>query len=306
MSNELAQQYGFQAPTKQPTDMVQIEQSRAMHEIQSAIVMARKFPRDMNQAFANIMKACERPSLAEQASYAFPRGGEIVTGPSIRLAEIIAQNWGNIIFGMREISQVHGISVAQAFAWDLETNVKQIKEFQVPHKRYSKQKGVTDLVDPRDIYEAVANNGARRLRACLLGVIPPDIIEAAEEQCKKTLKNGKEPLQDRIKKLVLAFDEMGIKVAQIEEKLGHKLDATLETELVKLRAIYKSIKDGIVKREDFFSFGSKKETDSGETKTEQLANKLAKKNEENKAAAANPELEKGWEDFKASEEEAQA
>lgn len=262
------------------TDMVQIEQSRAMSKVQVSSIMAKRFPRDINEAFSKIINSCKRKSLAEKAIYAYPRGGAVVTGPSIRLAEVIAQNWGNMSFGIREISQSDGVSVVQAFAIDLENNVEEIKEFQVTHKRYTKS-GSYDLKDPRDIYELVANQGARRLRSCILAVIPGDITEAAEDQCKKTQKEGNsDPIEDRVRNLVLAFDGIGIKVNHIEEKLGHKLESMIEDEIITLRSVYRSLKDNVVKREDFFNFSKTDEPikNSEETRTSSLAKKLANKN----------------------------
>ena len=61
--------------------------------------------------------------------YEFPRGNEKITGPSIRLAEAIAQNWGNIDFGFMELEQRNGASQVMAYAWDLETNSRQTKLF---------------------------------------------------------------------------------------------------------------------------------------------------------------------------------
>lgn len=280
-TNEISSQYGFNVPTKRATEMVEIEQARAMHEVQASIAIAKRYPRDQNQSFANVVAACKRPSLAEKSKYAYTRGGKVITGPSIRLIEVIAQNWGNVSFGIRELSNSNGVSVVQAFAWDLETNSRQIKEFQVPHKRYTKS-GSYDLTDQRDIYELVANNGARRLRACLTGIIPPDVIEAAEEQCDKTMKDGKEPIADRVKKLVVAFDEFGVKVPQIEKRVGHKLESVIEPELVTLRAIYRSLKDGLAKREDFFDFGTQDDEQKNQSgkKSDRMAETLAKKNKE--------------------------
>ena len=139
-----------------------------------------------------IMRACERPFLAEQAMYAYPKGGKLVTGASIRLAEVLAQNWGNVDCGVREISQDGGSSIAEAYAVDLETNVRISKTFHVPHTRDTKQ-GKKRLTDSREIYELVANQGARRLRACILGIVPEDVVDAAVERCGKTLESSDVP-----------------------------------------------------------------------------------------------------------------
>lgn len=246
---------GVQTPNNQDKSMAGVSESRAVAEVQAAYVIAKKFPRDDNASYMRIMKACERPFLAEQAMYAYPRGGQLVTGPSIRLAEAMAQAWGNIDCGIREISQADGMSVAEAYAIDLETNTRITKTFHVPHSRDTKQ-GKKRLTDSRDIYELVANQGSRRLRACILGVIPGDVIDAAVSQCGKTLESSDVPMADQIRKLVLAFDEIGVKTDHLEKRLGHKLDATIPQEIVTLRGIYKSIKDGMADRSQFFDIAS--------------------------------------------------
>jgi hypothetical protein len=238
--------------------IAEAQQSRAMAEIQSAMVIAKRFPRDEAAAYARIMRSCQRPTLAEAALYSYPKGGTTVTGPSIRLAEAMAQAWGNMDFGIIELDQRNGESEMQAYAWDLETNCRQTKVFQVKHERHSKDrvtsaKVVTKLDDPRDIYEATANQGARRLRACILGVIPGDVVDAAVAQCEQTMKGeSKEPLTDRTRKMVAAFAEHGVTPAMIEKRLGHKSDSVSETELVSLRKVYRSIVDGMAGVEQFF------------------------------------------------------
>lgn len=245
--------------------LVEIESNRVIEEVRARIIQAKRFPRDITSAYNAIMKACKRQSLAEQAMYAYPRGNETVTGPSIRLAEAIAQNWGNLEFGIRELSQYGDCSEVEAFAHDLETNTRQTKVFKVPHIRYSKKYGNKKLSDPRDIYELVANMGARRLRACILGVIPGDIVEEAVRQCEKTIEGGSDkPLEDRIRNMVVKFDEISVTKEMIEGRLGHKVEVTTPTELVNLVKIFKSIQDGMGKREDFFDTGTYEDPDAEE------------------------------------------
>lgn len=229
-----------------------VAMSKAAQEVQAACVIAKRFPRNQTQAHDRILEACKRKGLAEQALYEYPRGGQKVTGPSIRMAEMLAQNWGNLDFGVVEVEQRHGESTCMAYAWDLETNTRQTKVFTVKHERHTKQ-GITRLNDPRDIYEMVANQGARRVRACVLGVIPGDIIDSAVEECDKTLAgNNKEPLADRIRKMAAWFKDQGITQDRVESKLGHPLDSCTEREIARLAKIANSIRDGIGKAEEFF------------------------------------------------------
>lgn len=252
------------AKPKEPENAMQAtNEARAVAEVQAQYVIAKKFPRNQHEAYSRIMESCKRPSLAEQAMYAYPRGGQLVKGPSIRLAESMAQAWGNIDFGVREISQENGMSIAEAYAIDLETNSRITKIFHVQHKRDTK-KGVTRLTDSRDIYELVANQGARRLRACILGIIPGDLVEAAVARCAQTLESSDVPIKEQVMKMIAAFDDLGVKVEHLEKRLGHNLDATIPQEIVTLKSIYKSIKDGMAAREDFFDIAIPKTEEAKE------------------------------------------
>jgi hypothetical protein len=233
--------------------MVAVASSRQAQEVQAAMAIAKRFPRDEEQAFSAIMRACQRKGLAEAALYSYPRGGQQITGPSIRLAEALAQSWGNLDFGIIELEQRDGESTVMAYCWDLQTNTRQAKVFQVAHERKAGGQ-IKRLDDPRDVYELVANQGARRMRSCILGVIPGDVIDAAIEQCEKTIKGGnKEPLIDRIRIMATKFaEDFSVSVPMLEKKLGHKLDATNEQEMVLLRKIYTSLKDGMSSRDQWF------------------------------------------------------
>ncbi|WP_410976840.1 hypothetical protein [Bacillus cereus] len=227
--------------------------SRQAQEVQMAMYVAKKFPRDTYDAFQRIMKECERKLVAENAVYQYPKGGQKVQGPSIRLAEVIARNWGNIDYGIIELDQKDGESSMMAYAWDLETNTRQTKIFTVKHER--KAKGKTNkLTDSRDVYELTANMGTRRMRACILGIIPGDIVDAAVQKCNDTLINGqKEPLEDRLRKALDAFKkDFGVTKEMIEDSFQLNIDAFTEHDFVKLGRIYTSIREGVGKKEDFF------------------------------------------------------
>lgn len=253
--------------------MMETAMTRQAQEVQAAMVIAKKFPRDENTAYTRIMQACRRPTLAEKALYAYPRGGQTVSGPSIHLARAMARAWGNIDFGIVELEQHAGESTVMSYAWDLETNSRAVKVFTVRHERTKNdrttgEKVKTLLDDPRDIYEMVANQGARRLRACILDVIPGDVTDAAQEEAERTLKGKNEkPLVDRVREMIIAFEPYGVTAKMIEGRLGHHLDAVIEAEFVQLRKIYNSLRDGAAKREDFFDLTQKAKPEMPTTAT---------------------------------------
>lgn len=271
----------------EPSTTTEMVTTRQAQEVQAAMIVAKRFPRDDVNSFNRIMRSCQRQSLAEQAMYEFPRGGTSVTGPSIRLAEAMAQSWGNLDFGVIELEQKHGESVVMSYCWDLETNTRQTKIFTVPHIRQTRR-GATVLTDPRDIYEMVANQGARRLRACILGIIPGDVVDAAVDQCQKTLKSGsKEPLVDRVRKMAHCFqEEFGVTLVMLEGYIGCKSEAFTEQSVVRLRSVYKSLKDGMASREQYFDLSAAEPPAKKQDKAD--AKPHAKKTDDTQDSTENP------------------
>lgn len=232
--------------------VVEIESSKAIAEAQGKLVIAKRFPRDEFAAFEKLMNACSRQSLAEKAIYSYPRSGSNITGPSIRLAEEAARCWGNVDFGIKELSQKEGESEMMAYCWDMETNVMSSQQFVVHHVMDTK-KGVKKLTEQRDIYENNANMAGRRLRARILAILPPDLIEAALARCRETLAGASEiPLEDRIRKMVTAFEKISVRREMLEKRMGHDISAMTKDELVEHITIYNSIKDGGSRISDWF------------------------------------------------------
>lgn len=247
---------------------VSIESSRAIAEAQGKLLIAKRFPRNQVEAYQNAMNACKRPSLAEKAIYSYPKGGQTVSGPSIRLAEELARCWGNIDFGIKELSQKDGESEMQAYCWDTETNTISSQTFVVPHV-IDTRTGQKKLTTTRDIYENNANMAGRRLRARILAVLPPDLVEDAVRECRKTLagKND-QPIEDRIKKMVMAFQKFGVKPETIEKRLGRPIDTMTAEDVSEFVGIFNSLKDGNSSIQDWFDV--KTNSDRAKALTEEL------------------------------------
>lgn len=260
----------------------EVEKARALQEVQGAIFMARQFPRNEVMAQRKIIEAARRTTLAEKATYCYPRGGQQIKGPSVRAAETIAKYWGNISYGIKELSQniSEHTSEVLAYAWDLESNVRAERIFKVPHTRYTKNGGNTILTDPRDIYERIANDGARRKRAVLLEILPGDIVEDFLNECEKTLigSNAK-PLKERIADMLKMFEELGVTQEMIEKRVGTKCDNFIAKNIVDLGSVYNSIKNNFAPIEQYFDVPSAAEKQKEETELKLLkdAGKTGKK-----------------------------
>lgn len=268
---------------RQTSQVGEYQESKQLSEIKGKMFLARQFPRDPEQSLQNVLMECQRPKLAEAAQYEYQKGDNVVTGPSIRLVEVLARHWGNIDSGVAEIDTHSDHTVVKAYAWDLENNVSDEKTFTVQHVRTTKR-GSYKLTDERDIYEMVANKAARRKRSCLLAVMPGWYVEAALDACNETLRNsvtnGK-TIEEVREAVVTAFAEFGVSPDNIAAKLSRPIDKLDPNDIVKLRHLYAAIKDGFVKAQDAFDLSAPTPED------------LPSEEEENALEALNRELTGG-------------
>ncbi|MBT2505120.1 hypothetical protein J7I98_04255 [Streptomyces sp. ISL-98] len=233
-----------------------VEQSRAVAEVQAAVIVARQFPRNEALAIQKMKTAFQQKNLAARSFFRFNRGGSNVNGETIQFAKELARCWGNIHHGLAELRRddVAGESEMQAWAWDLETNERSSTTFIVPHSRWTKTNGSTRLEDPRDVYESNSNNGARRLREMIFTVLPSWYREQAKEIATNTLNNGEgdKPRSQRIADAITSFEGLGVTVDQIETKLGRDSDKWTNIDLGQLQIIYQSLQRGEVTRDEEF------------------------------------------------------
>lgn len=232
------------------------DQSRELAETQVKYLMAQQFPRDEIANMDKILNAFTRPTLAEQSQYQFSRGGTDISGPSIRAAEAMAQKWGNMDQGFRERSRGIGadgvpFSEVEAFCVDLESRTSKRLQFIVRHWRDTK-KGGYKLTDERDIYELCANQAQRRVRACILSQIPGDVIDAAMEQATATLKTKADTSPEAMEKMVTAFEAYGVTKEHIEKRIQRRLDSIQPAQVVSLKRVYASLRDGMSVPSEWF------------------------------------------------------
>jgi hypothetical protein len=234
-----------------------VEQSRAVAEVQAAVIVARQFPRNEAIAIQKMRTAFRQQTLAARSFFRFNRGDGNVNGETIQFARELARCWGNIHHGLNELRRddAAGESEMQAWAWDLESNERASTTFVVPHVRFTNKAGRKPLEDPRDVYENNTNNGARRLREMIFSVLPDWYREQAKEVANYTLQNGQgdTPRAQRIADVITYFERIGVTVDQLEEnRAGRKSDKWTNLDLAQLQIIFQSIDRGEVTIDEEF------------------------------------------------------
>lgn len=238
-------------PASQISQATEVERSRAVAEVQAAVLVAQQVPRDIGRAIADMKDSCGRMALANRAFYSVPNRGN---GPSVHLARELARIWGNVQYGVNELRRDDdaGISEVQAFAWDVQTNVRSVRTFIAPHVRMvrGERKALTDI---GDIYLSNQNVGARAVRECLFTVLPTWFTEEAQDICRRTLEDGEGvPLPERINAMVAAFGNQGITVKQLEHKIGRSRGSWTPFDLAQMSIVYTSITRGELDKDEEF------------------------------------------------------
>lgn len=240
------------APTSGSTGLIQIQQTRELSQIMAEVMMAKQFPRDPSRALKSLEAACSRQTLAEHATYQYARGGTDITGPSIRLAEQLARSWENIKYGFNILDENDSASVVQAYAYDIECNIRAERQFVVPHVRGTKS-GNKDISDPRDVYELCANNASRRVRACILQLIPSDVVDYAVDLCGKTLAASVKITPESIKVLCDWYkSRWGVSETQIAKRIQRNVQSMSVGKYLELKRIAESLKDQMSQPSDWF------------------------------------------------------
>lgn len=239
--------------------------AREQAEIQSAYLIAKRFRRNEEEARERIINACKRLSFADEAYYAFPRGGSEVSGPSVVLAREAARLWGNIRFGLKVVRDDDESRTIKGTALDLETNA--FSEFEDDFKkliqRKDKDSGQTRWVTPdeRDLRELTNRRGAILIRNCITSILPKDLIDAAVVAAEETVAQFADKNKAETVKLILeTFSTLFVSQANLETYLGHSLIELSKEEIVKLRGIASAIRAGVSKKEEFFNGGTKPQT----------------------------------------------
>jgi len=232
------------------------------NEIKAAVVLAKRFPRNEPDIYTKMVSLCERKTFADKAYYSFPRGGATVKGPGVHLARELARLWGNMRYGTDIIDDNDDYRKIRSWAWDIETNTKATMEDSFPKLVYrnSYENGVKAgawvTADPRQLRELTNKSGAIGIRNCILELIPSDFTEDALNKIYKTVAEsvGDTKTSETIKQIITKFKEMGVSVDMIERKLRHPLSEISPSDVVELRGIYSSIKDGNSKISEYFQY----------------------------------------------------
>jgi hypothetical protein len=234
-------------------------QERASIDIQ--VSTAKKYPRNLKRVKDNsIAIACMSKETAESCRYAKPVGGKNVTGPSVHLARIACQQYGNIRVQQRIKQITDRTIVAEAVAFDMETNYAVCVEA---------RRSIIDKKGHRYSESTIETNAMAILaiaeRNAILKVIPKAIIDAVYDEAFRCA-NG--DLSDNAK-LVIARDkafeflknEYNASEEEVIACIGLKTKEAVRAEhIADLRGYVQALKDKEITADELFKRNKNRES----------------------------------------------
>lgn len=213
---------------------------------------ARAFPRNIKRSVDNAIAIVTMDKdTAQSCTYSVPRGGRAITGPSVHLAKILVQYWGNVRIEAKVVS-VDGTQVtSEAMCWDLENNVA-IKT-QVKRSIMTKRGRMTD--DMITVTGNAAN--AISLRNAVFAVIPRGAVDKVYNSAIKFITGDLSTEEKIIAKRKAVFDGFKNSYSVTEEEVlssigKSSIDNVTVEDITVLIGIAQSIKDGDTTPNDAF------------------------------------------------------
>jgi hypothetical protein len=241
-------------PIIQVSPQIVYEQDKAAIDIQ--ISTAKAYPRNIRRATDNALAIVTMDAaIAQTCTYSVPRGGKKISGPSVHLAKILAQVWGNMRIEAKvvDIDQVRITS--EAVCWDLESNLA----IKAQIKRSISGRTGRFSEDMITVTGNASNSIA--LRNAVLSVIPKGIVDKIYGAAKQTITGDISDKNKLIAKRVEVFsglrDAFGITDKEILFAVGKAaIDFVDGDDIVTLVGVGQAIRDGDTTVEHAFK-GSK-------------------------------------------------
>jgi len=239
--------------TKDTSRMMTIEPEiggMVSSDVMNQIEVAKKFPRSIDQFRKKaVALATFSQETAAQCFYAIKRGGQMIEGPSVRLAEICVTSYGNIRCQASIVAEDDRFITARGIAWDLESNAAASVDVQRRITTRDGKKYSEDMI-------AVTANAACAIafRNAAFKIVPAIMTQLIYDEARKTAVGDVKSLSTRVDHMFKAFALMGVNEDTVIKKLGLKGRDDIDTRgLTTMLGVYNAIKDGDTTVEEQFN-----------------------------------------------------
>ena len=247
----------------------------ARAELDVQISTAKAYPRNPHKALEYAAQlATMDEATAQSCFYCLPRKDKNgdkkeIRGASIRLAEIVANAWGNIHAATRIVENDGRHITSEGVAWDLESNVKMAMQNKVSI-RFGEKDGKGGYTANSDMQTVLSNAAsAKALRNAIFKVVPKALVDRVLEKAMSFAVGDQKTVNTKVNAVLDKLTKMGIDKQLILEYYGRSTigDITAE-DLQSLIGVGTAIKEGHIKIDEVFRI--EKEVDTGISAAEKV------------------------------------
>lgn len=231
----------------------------ARAELDVQISTAKAYPRDPRRSmdYAEQLATMDE-ATAQSCFYVLPRKEKDGTkkeikGGSIRLAEIVANAWGNIHAATRIIENDGRHITAEGVAWDLENNVKITMQNKISI-RFGEKDGKGGYTANADMQTVLSNAAsAKALRNAVFKVVPKALVDRVLEKAMTFAVGDQKTINTKVNEIVDKLVKMGINKEVMLEYYECKSVGDITPDIYRqLIGVGTAIKEGHIKVDEVF------------------------------------------------------
>jgi hypothetical protein len=224
---------------------------RAEYDIQ--IATAKKYPRNLARVKENCLAIVTMDAkIAESCRYTLPRGGKSLSGPSVHLARIIVQQYGNIRVDARVKQITDKQIISESVVFDLETNYACKVEVRRSIVKRDGKRFDDDMI-------TVTGNAANAIafRNAVFSVVPKGLTDICADAALRVITGDLSNEDKLIKARTIAMDYMkttyNVTEEQVLTAIGLRSINQIKAEqIADLKGLIQGIKDGDTTVEETF------------------------------------------------------
>lgn len=177
-------------------------------------------------------------------------GPKNIEGPSIKLAMILAREWGNSATDCQIVGESATHWIFRGVFIDLEKGSTTPRLYR--QRKPFAGKGKMDRDRQEDIDFQIGQSKA--IRNAVVNALPAWLLKAASRSAKESMVANISKEIDATSKIQMSFSKWNVTLPMLEAKIGKASGEWTNEDIVELRSLYTAIKDGATNPADEFNW----------------------------------------------------
>lgn len=248
--NAPARELAALEPVVEPMSSAELQSVIGGGDLGMQVAVARKYPRNITTFRKEVLQlATLTPDIAAECSYALPRDGKVIVGPSARFGEIVMSAWGNCRVSADITGEDDSFIYVAGMFYDCQRNVgiKAPVKRRITNKR-GERYGDDMIITTTNAASSIA------LRNAILKGVPKAFWSDLWEASRAVVRGDAKTLTERREAAFNAFMQHGVVKERVLALLGKPglPDVTID-DIGTLAGFLTALKEGDTTVEELFA-----------------------------------------------------